>query len=283
MDHADQRNLSEFVAAKTNLIHRHADAYAAEIADFRRGDGAENEHALLDDFNHQVESILLSYTPPTSRRAGDSLVFDHLYGDADPARLRTAGEDLQLVTTLSALFAAEVETRGPLRLSRTQDILLAEVYEEIGEHLLRARLPAHAVLAFRQAYRLHTVVEDVRGQDRCGLSQARARTLADPSRLGRLRGRTSDLLCGYGYRPFRLLAWIAVQIALFTIAVVATSHTDPGVAMYLGFISFVNPLGYEDVESTGTVARVILTVEAYTGIVSSSVFFALLVRQLFRL
>ncbi|MGW4636228.1 hypothetical protein [Nocardia sp. NPDC004415] len=283
MEYAEQRQLSDFVAAKTNLIHRHADAFAAEIAEFRRGDGVADEHELLDGFNHQVESILLSYTPPTSRRAGDSLVFGHLYGAADPARLRTAGEDLQLVTTLSALFAAEVETRGPLRLSRTQDTLLAEVYEEIGEHLLRARLPAHAALAFRQAYRLHTVTEDFRGQDRCGLSQARARTLAHPTRRGRVLGRTSDLLCGYGYRPFRLLGWIAAQIALFTLAVVATSQTSVGIAMYLGFISFLNPLGYQDVETTGTLARVILTVEAYTGIVSISVFFALLVRQLFRL
>ncbi|MEV0549491.1 hypothetical protein AB0H98_21995 [Nocardia salmonicida] len=283
MEHTEQRNLSDFVAAKTDLIQRHADAFAAEIGDFRRGDGAADEYVLLDDFNHRVERVLLSYTPPTTRRSGDSLVFAHLYRDADPVRLRTAGDDLVLITALSALLAAEVEMRGPLRLSRTQDRLLAEVYEDLGEHLRHARLPAHAALAYRQGIRLYTMTEDTRGQDRCGLNQARARTVANRTRLGRFLGRSSDLLCGYGYRPFRLLAWIAGQIALFTLAVALTSTTSVGRSVYLGFVSFLNPLGYQDVEYAGTTARVLLIVESYAGIVSISVFFALLVRQLFRL
>lgn len=276
--------LSDFVASKSNLIRRHAAVFAAEIAEFQRNIGRRDDSDLIDDLHHHVEQVLLTYTPPSTNRAGDSLVFAHLYDDAE-ATSSTAGAELTRSTILSALLAAEVEFRGPLRLSHTQNSLLADVYENLGTRLLRARLPAHAAFAFDQAAHLYSVNEDVRGQDRCGLAQARARTLAANSLITRVLGRTSDTLCGYGYRPFRLLVWLAVEILGFSLAVVATAKTGVSVAdcLYLGTVSFLNPLGLGDVAEVGATTKVVLAVESYAGIVSTSVFFALLVRKLFRL
>ncbi|MEV0077919.1 hypothetical protein AB0H58_16060 [Nocardia neocaledoniensis] len=283
-DYAEHDRLGDFVASKTTLIRRHAGAFAEVITDFQRAPGAATEYTLLDELNHRVEQFLADYVPPSTRRVGDSLVFAHLYRDADPDVLDNAGRELACETVLTALFAAEVEFRGPLRLSRTQSTLLAEVYEELGEQLSAHRLPAHAALAYRQAYRLHTITENPRGQDRCGLNMARAKTRARSPRWRRLPGTVSDLLCGYGYRPFLLLAWIALEIAVF-VAVFYLSSTGIGfaTATRVGLLNFLNPVGTDDLPTLSAFAQATLIVESYAGIVSTSVFFALLVRQLFRL
>ncbi|MFC6011248.1 hypothetical protein [Nocardia lasii] len=274
----------EFVASKTTLIRRHADAYADEIDEFQRGHSSRDEYQLLDDLNHRVEQFLADYVPPSTRRVGDSLVFAPLYRDADPDLPANAGRQFSSETVLTALFAAEVEFRGPLSLSRTQSTLLAEVYEELGELLSAHGLPAHAALAYRQAYRLHTITENPRGQDRCGLHMARARTRARTPRWRRLPGVASDLLCGYGYRPFLLLAWIAAEIAVFVVVFyVASSGIGFETALRVCLVNFLDPADTDEFGPLGALARYTLIVESYAGIVSTSVFFALLVRQLFRL
>lgn len=283
-DHTAPERAGEFVASKTILIRRHADAYADEIEDFQRGHSSADEYQLLDDLNHRVEQFLADYVPPSTRRIGDSLVFTPLYRDADPDLLGNAGREFSSETVLTALFAAEVEFRGPLSLSRTQSTLLAEVYEELGEFLSEHRLPAHAALAYRQAYRLHTITENPRGQDRCGLRMARARTRARTPTWRRLPGYASDLLCGYGYRPFLLLAWIAVEIALFVLVFyLAGGDLDFDTALRVCLVNFLDPTEPDDPGRVTAVGHYTLIVESYAGIVSTSVFFALLVRQLFRL
>ncbi|MFD4357611.1 hypothetical protein ACFWPK_27530 [Nocardia sp. NPDC058519] len=274
----------DFVASKTTLIRRHASAFTDVVADFLRSVHRPDEYALLDDLNHRVEQFLADYVPPSTRRVGDSLVFAHLYRDADPVTLESTGREHSCETVLTALFAAEIEFRGPLRLSRTQSTLLADVYEELGAQLSAHRLPAHAALAYRQAYRLHTITENPRGQDRCGLKMARARTKARRRRIRRLPGAVSDLLCGYGYRPFLLLGWIAAEIAVFVTAFYLTApDIEFPTAVRIGLVNFLNPVDPESVGVHSLLAKATLIVESYAGIVSTSVFFALLVRQLFRL
>ncbi|WP_328711185.1 hypothetical protein [Nocardia salmonicida] len=278
MDISEQRQLRDFIASKTTLVQRHANAFVDEIAESGH---PRNERSLIEDFNHGVEQILLRYTPPSSRRSGDSLVFADIYRNVD----RYASSNTRnLNAAFAAFFAAEVEFRGPLRLSRTQNSLLADIYEGVGIQLLTAGLPMHAALAFRQAAHLHTVNENPRGQDRCSLAHARARTKAGRSRSRRIGGYISDLLCGYGYRPFRLLAWIAIEIVLFTVTVSLLAPPEDAAQMtYLATVGILSPPGWDDVQPQSSSVLLILTAEAITGLVSTSVFFALLVRRLFRL
>ncbi|MFD3506426.1 hypothetical protein [Nocardia sp. NPDC058666] len=274
MSLSEQRHLSDFITSKTVLVQRHADAFVDEIAE---SDHPRNERSLIEDFNHGVEQILLRYTPPSSRRVGDSLIFAKTYRFAD-------SNTRNVNATFAAFFAAEVEFRGPLRLSRTQNSLLAEVYEGVGTQLLADRLPMHAALAFRQAAHLHTVNENPREQDRCSLAHARARTKAGRSRMRRVGGYISDLLCGYGYRPFRLLAWISAEIALFTTTVVLLTPPENTARMtYLATVGILSPPGYDDLNGDSSAILLVLTAEAAIGLVSTSVFFALLARRLFRL
>ncbi|WUA05930.1 hypothetical protein OG225_27495 [Nocardia sp. NBC_01377] len=278
--------LSDFVRSMTTRIDRNGTAYAQEVASRLgspvRGHDTATEQALLDSLNHRVEDVLTHYEPPSTRRRGDSLVFRHIYTAHDTPEARDAATD-PTTMLLTALLAAEVETRGPLRLSRIQSAQLAAHYECIGAALVASGLTAHAILAFRGASSLHGQHGDVEEQDRCGLAIARVRRRAHPPGPRRLPGWAADLLCGYGYRPFRLLLWIALLLVLFTFGLRASSDISLTTALHMSLINFLNPIGTGDLPEVHRPGQVLLTIESYIGIVSTSVFFALLVRLWFRL
>ncbi|MFC9994366.1 hypothetical protein [Nocardia sp. NPDC127526] len=278
---------SPFVAAMSTRIERHADAYAAEIAAFldqpHRLRRRATEQPLLDTFTRHVEAVVATYDPPGIRRVGDSLVFGHLYAVALRQTTTGAAEVVPAPKLLAALVAAEVEFRGPLRLSRTQQRQLAENYERLGRRLVPAGLPAHAALAFQRASGLYRIDEDTDAEDRCGLALARARRKAQPVAWRRVGGWFPDLVCGYGYRPFRMLWWIALQLAVFVFAISFASDQRFTTDVYEVLVNYLNPLGPGDTEKFGPGGRIILIIESYLATVTTSVFFALLVRRWFRL
>ncbi|MFG1797400.1 hypothetical protein [Nocardia sp. NPDC049149] len=286
-DHETPEPRSEFVESTATRIVRRAAKYAE--ADYRivhRRNGTPGEQALLDSLNVDVEAVLGRYDPPSTRRRGDSLVFTHLYAEAKdtvPPSPALDEDGHAVVNVIAALLAAEVESRGPLRLSRTQNTLLAQVYEQLGAQLRELGLPAHAVLAYRRAASLHRLNEDMDAVDRCGLWQARARCQATPPGWRRIGPQLSDLLCGYGYKPFRLLGWIAVQLALFSVALLLFEHGSVGDTLYMSMTSYLNPMGLGDTADLAEGGRALLATESWVGTVSLSVFFALLVRRWFRL
>ncbi|MFD6451134.1 hypothetical protein ACWFRF_16045 [Nocardia sp. NPDC055165] len=278
-DPTDQ--LSPFVASKITLIERHADAYLETLAAPESGSEQDN----LDQLDRRVERVLAEYDPPSTRRAGDSLVFARVYAPIDDILEHPTPSDHTLRVLAMAMLAAEIEARGPLRLSRRQNRMLALIYEDLGARLLDVDLPAHACVAFRQARDLHAINADLDDQDRCGLALARARTRAQRRGMRRTPGFVANILCGYGYRPFRLLGWIACELALFAGALMLVTDVAATTAAHLSLIEFLNPLGLGDLDAMDLepTARVLLIVESYLGSVTTSVFFALLVRRWFRL
>ncbi|WP_328393183.1 hypothetical protein [Nocardia sp. NBC_00416] len=271
--------ISPFVASVSTRIARHAAAYTSDL------DAAPHpERMTLDSFAVHVEAVLDDYDPPSARRRhSDTLVFPHLY---EAARDPRDDEEGWLVPSavLAALMAAEVEFRGPLRLSARQNTLLAEEYEVIGAQLSAAGLATHAALAFRRAMALYRVNEDDDAEDRCGLQLARANTRALPLGLRRWAGQGSYILCGHGYRPSWLLVWVVLQMLLFTgVALLLGNVQGPADTVYMGVTSFLNPPGLGDTKELHSATKVLFVVEAWTGAVSMSVFFALLVRKWFRM
>ncbi|MGW1741985.1 hypothetical protein ACWCPQ_24630 [Nocardia sp. NPDC001965] len=271
--------ISPFVASVSTRIARHAAAYTAEL------DAAEHpERMSPDSFAVHVEAVLDDYDPPSARRRhSDTLVFPHLYG---AARTPSADEEGWRVPSavLAGLIAAEVEFRGPLRLSARQNTLLAEEYERIGAQLSTVGLATHAALAFRRAMALYRVNEDDEAEDRCGLQLARSNTRALPRGVRRWAGQGSYLLCGHGYRPSWLLGWVVLQMLLFTgVALLLDKVQPPADTIYMGVTGFLNPPGPGDTRELHGAVRVLFVIEAWTGAVSMSVFFALLVRKWFRM
>ncbi|MFD6391219.1 SCO2521 family protein [Nocardia sp. NPDC060259] len=239
----------------------------------------------LNDLDTRVEALLGSYHREllTHERQSNKLRFGTLYEEV-PNVSPNDEEWVGLTPLFAGLIAAEVELRGPVRLSPTQNILLAAQFEVLAAESTRRRLPAHAIRAWDGAMELYRRARNSEAEDRCGLALARAhrRTLAPGLQRG--ASRVADLLCGYGYRPFRLLGWVVLQIALCTAVALLLAGTKPwSEAAYLGILTFLNPLDPNNVAGMDPGARVLFAVEAWLGVVSMSVFFALLVRRWFRL
>ncbi|WP_216897747.1 hypothetical protein [Nocardia alni] len=271
-------DIAPWVASISTWIVRRATDYATTVD---RAD--QGERALLEIFDVHVQAVLAEYDPPNGRRYAGDLVFVHLYA---AARQPIADEQGWRVPSavFAALLAAEAEFRGPLRLSARQNTLLAEEYERLGRQLSGLAMPSHAVLAYRRAAALYRIIDDVDAEDRCGLHVARARTRAISPRWRRLTGYFSDILCGYGYRPFRMLGWVVVQLVVFTVlALLFAGDPHWTETIYMCATSFLNPLGPGDTSNLRAAARPLFVVESWAGTVSMSVFFALLVRKWFRL
>ena len=269
--------LSEFVGSITTAVTRRADIYVELLdeADLR-GTLAAEEQECLDRFETYAADILERYVPPGPRRR-DSLVFAHLYAaepQTEPGARRHA--------LLTALFAAEAEARGPLRLTQAQSIRLAEVFRRLGSGLLADRLVLHAALAFDRAAKLYQQVGDPRARDVCLLAQARARHRAPGRGALRVLETLSSVLCGYGYQPYRLLGWVVFQLAAFSLALGLISPIPVPRILYMCLANYLNPLGLGDVAEVPQSGWVLLVAEGYVGAVTLSVFFALLVRRWFR-
>jgi hypothetical protein len=284
--------LSDFVQGLTTAITRRADTYAETLDRSDSGNTlSTDEEELLKKFEQHAAAVLDRYVPPGHRRR-DSLVFAHLYyttTDLTPEDSTLAGslpdDDDRRRSLLTALLAAEVEARGPLRLTRAQSVRLAETYQCLGSKLLSHKLPLHAALAFERAAGLYLQVENHFARDQCLLAQARARHRSPgPLRIKALET-ISEVLCGYGYQPYRLLGWVALQLVVFSLALTLISTGSVLDSLYLALTGFISPPGLDDLQAlrlSGS-ARILLVAEGYFGVLSLSVFFALLVRRWFRL
>ncbi|MEV6068184.1 hypothetical protein AB0L82_16655 [Nocardia sp. NPDC052001] len=236
---------------------------------------------VLDDFHGRVEALIDRSGLINLGRHGNRLMFVQVYERARPL---APDAEAWRAPLLAGLLAAEIEFRGPLRLSQTQNTLLAAEFEKLAAELRLAGLPVHAVLAWRRAMALHRLTEDVQAEDRCGLALARARRRAMVPRWRRIPSALSDLLCGYGYRPFWLLGWVAMEILLCTsLGLFWRGTVARGDVIYLCVVGFLNPLDPGNAEHMAAPAKALFAVEAWLGVVSMSVFFALLVRKWFRL
>lgn len=269
-------------------VDRRARAYAdRQLHPFLAKKGADRrrigERELLDSFNKHVEAVVAECNRPQTRLGtrpySDGLLFARSYATLDRSLDPRAPVSPEV---LVALLGAEVEYRGPLRLSRTQNRKLAEVFEQLGDALARG-LPGHATLAFRRAWSLYRQDEDNHAEDRCSLKLARARRRAQPARWRRAVSYFPDLVCGYGYRPYQMLLWIVLQVIVSIAFVRALSPAPTLTVVYDCAMNYLNPLGPSDTAGLVGTDRILFVVQAYLGAVSMDVFFALLVRRWFRL
>jgi hypothetical protein len=269
--------MSEFVDSMTMAITRRANRYVEMLDESDlRGTLRAEEPGLLNTFESYAADVLERYVPPGPRRR-DNLVFAHLYltvADSSP------DDGRRLLIT--ALLAAEAETRGPLRLTQAQNARLAQIFEGIGAGLTVDRLPLHAALAFDRAAGLYLQVGNHRVRDQCLLAQARARHQARGRGGTKVLETISAVLCGYGYQPYRLLGWVILQLASFSLVLTLISTGSVVDSVYMCLINYLNPLGVGDTKEMPHSAWILLVVEGYTGAVSLSIFFALLVRRWFR-
>ncbi|MEV0685217.1 hypothetical protein AB0I35_15255 [Nocardia sp. NPDC050378] len=277
------------------LITEHAQAYAREVDTFRYEPHTrrqELEQRSLEKLHDMVSLVLECYDPPVARRNRNNLVLADIYFEAG-AVLDVASvserpgphEPRRGVPAeyFAALLAAEVEFHGPVRLNYTEKSVLADLYERVGKWMLEYGLFTHAAFAYKRAAIVHYQNEETATQERCELAFARARRTARPVGLRNLGMLAADLLCGYGYLPFRMLGWIIAQIVLFTLLLAFTpGEYSISEMAHAGIINFFSPLGLGDTSGYSGAARIVLVIESFVGTLSVLVFVVLLARRLLR-
>jgi hypothetical protein len=271
-------------------IRRKAGQHANELLTSRdNGTLRADEAELVNRFESTTAKVLDDYVRdvPREPRKTDALVFHALYQAATPQTVADtdrldSDEHENLRTLLAALLAAEAEANGPLRLTTAQTLRLARIAERLGHELRRRRLPLHAALAFTRAAALNQAADDQGARDRCVLAGLRARHQAREPGIAKARETAADWLCGYGYEPYRLLGWGAFQLVAFSLVFILGFGTSVANGTYVALVNYLNPLG-SDEAGLSKAARIPLLVESYAGLISTSVFFALIVRRWFRL
>jgi hypothetical protein len=266
----------------TTAIIRRADRYVEMLEQARLSGSLRTKEAdLLDEFERYTADILDRYWPagPSDR---ESLAFAPLY---EPQVTVTADDGHRPLIT--ALMAADVESRGPLRLTQAQNSRLAEVFERIGRECQAEKLLLHAALAFDRAASLYLLLGNSGVRDRCLFARTQCLRTAMKPGWAKALATISWVLCGYGYRPYRLLLWVTVQLAVFSTSIyfalaLEGRNQSIGLTIYECLTNYLNPLAVNDTRELTTTARVLLVTESYLGSVSLSVFFALLVRRWFR-
>jgi hypothetical protein len=266
---------SGFVDTVTTAIVRRVDRYL-DALDNARSEGTlrAEEAELLDRFESYTVDVLDRHVPP-GPRTKESLAFARLY---ERRTAVTLDERRRLL--LVALMAAEVESRGPFRLTQAQNGRLARIFERIGQDCGREGLLLHAALAYERAAGIYLLLSENGARDQCLYARARYRQQADLPGLRKVMLAVSGTLCGYGYKPYRLLSWVGVQLVLFTIGVVIAIGGSIGHGIYTSLTNYLNPTGGDNLSG---VAQVLLVTESYVSTVSLSVFFALVVHRWFRL
>jgi len=257
-------------------ITRRVDSYMEMVDDARQTNTLRaKEGELLDQFERYTADILDRYAPP-GRRGRESLLFTDIYKAWDPS---LQDEDRRRAL-IKALMAADVESRGPLRLTRAQNKRLADIFEKIGAECRSEELFQHAELAFDHAAGIHLQLGDNIARDRCLYARSRERQRASKPGWEKSRLTVSWMLCGYGYKPYLLLAWVIAQLLLFTGCVAIALRGSIMENLYLCMVNYLDP---RDADNLSGAAKILLVVESYFSLVSISVFFALLVHRWFRI
>jgi hypothetical protein len=290
--------LDNYVSEVIILIARNTDRHVQRLAElFEAGTLKTAEAELLSDFDVGAASILELFDrqpAPAIGNQGGRLLLARVYDDVAAAdaehegSLRidgsiTTGEQARWRILVAALLAGEAEVHGKFRLRATQSVRLAAVFERIGAGFLASGLPLHSALAYESAAERCLVLHDQAARDRCLLAAIRARHVARPRGARKALEYLSAAFVGYGYLPYRLLGWVLVQIVCFSVLlwVVARPHVGAAEALHMCLLNYLNPLGLGDIEPVDGGGQVLLVVESYLGTVSTSVFFALLVRRWF--
>lgn len=249
-------------------------------ADRQRFRQRPSEQDTLLEYNRIEVGAQRSFTRAVSSTRPATLVLEEFYKPVD--RLKQPHADL-----IATMLAARAEVNGRVYLNRIEGDHIATALERTGKALLSAGLPRFAEEAFDQAATIHATFKNGRAEDRCGYLRFKAHGKTHPWWTPqRLIWALSGILFGYGYKPLRLLIWIAVVIAGFALYMLhlprdqGATHSD---ALFVAIQNFVNPMGLGDARAISPHWEHALEVETYTGDILRNIFFVLLIRKWFRL
>jgi len=251
--------------------------------ELRYRDGIEEklgEDALLELLDSYLPSLVHAFDSqvPPPRERGGALALEKEYYEwrktiGDDADARRPG-------VIRSFLATETERRGQFRLSRTQNGRIAAHFDAMGQEFRALGMFGHAALAFQNAADMYLPLQQKARRERSLLNRRRALHQARPPGVHRFLESIYDAVCGYSYRPFRMLGWMAASLVAFSVAVWVCGPAGYGRSLHGCLINFLNPLSFGDLDGAFSgAAQTLLLIESYLGSISMAIFFALLVRD----
>ncbi|MBS2531794.1 hypothetical protein KGQ20_03310 [Catenulispora sp. NF23] len=239
--------------------------------------GEEELLELLDSYLPPLVYAFDSRVPSPRERGGDLALEKEFY----EWRKTTSGDpDARRAAVIRSFLATETERRGQFRLSRTQTGRIAAHYDAIGKEFVALGMPGHAMSAFQSAADLFLQLQQKPKRELSLLNLRRAQQQARPRGPARFFEAMYDAICGYGYRPFRMLGWMALTLLVFSVAVWLCGPAGYVRSLHGCLINFLNPLSFGDLDGAFSGAgQVLLVIESYFGSISMAIFFAFLVRD----
>jgi hypothetical protein len=239
-----------------------------------------HERSVIAEYNRVMAGAQRSFVKAAASARPGTLVLEEFYE-------RTRPFDQRYADLIATMLAARAEANGRVWLNSVEGDQIASALEQTGKDLLSAGLPHFAEEAFDQAANIHAKFKNARAEDRCEYLKSGAHRRTYPWwNPMRLITTMSGLFFGYGYKPLRLLIWIALVVIGFTVYMLHLPR-DPqathGDAFFMAIQNFVNPMGLGDARAISPRWEHVLEVETYTGDILRNIFFVLLIRRWFRL
>jgi hypothetical protein len=255
------------------------------------GSRSERENYRLTRHESAEKTVIAEFD---QIQAGAQLRFGNAAVSARPGALilrrfyeRSEPFDQRYAELIATMLAAHAEANGRVLLTAAEGEIIAKALEQAARELLSAGFPRFAEQAFDEAAGIHGRFKNNRAEDRCEYLKlgAHRKTYSWWNPMRYVWG-LSRWFFGYGYRPMRLLLWIALVIAGFVVYLLHLPR-DPGStrgdAYFMAVQNFVNPMGLGDVKSINSKWESALEVETYAGDILRNIFFVLLIRKWFRL
>ena len=246
----------------------------------RTEEGTHSEEELLELLDSFLPPLVFTFdskVPPPRERSGALALEKEYY---EWRKITSGDPETRRAAVIRSFLATETERRGQFQISRSQNGRLAGHFDAMGKEFSALGMPGHAALAFQSAADLYLSLRQKSRRERALLNWRRAQHTARPRGVPRFFEGLYDGVCGYGYRPFRMLVWMAVMLASFSVAVWLCGPAGYVRSLHGCLIDFLNPLMFGSLDANfGPAAQTLLIIESYVGTISMSIFFAFLVRD----
>ena len=248
-------------------------------------------HAVRNPLSHEEEmqhlQIKSRIVDRLAKECGSSLDDRQLFTVAVTGAMQSVSSRLQDDALLEAVFAdlaasVELACRSPV--SDVQLGELSQVIRRAGDRYYRGKYFVHAAACYSQSqrgFRRIAAFDDQREAEyRLRLSAWRA----SKTPIALLGGFWSNLLFGFGFRPYRVLWAMLAVILLFGCAycVLASTH-QAGAALLMSAYGYFGMLGKADLIGETAAVRLLVVLQGFLSVVLNATLVALLAKRWFRL
>ncbi|MBZ0224044.1 MAG: potassium channel family protein [Dokdonella sp.] len=243
----------------------------SEKSDFNDGIFLNLGHRVIDEFWMENKSNFV-------RHSTHKLDLERIFDSKNLNVLAT--ETLPML--LKAFMAAEVELRIEPRMTIEQRKKLGTIFRQIGEGFISRNWHGHARFCFSRGAQLFGDLRLYRFEDDCWYHEAKA-AMSQVDGWGRAKAWPLYLFAGFGYRPYRLLYFCLLTVAMF-VFVYAT--LEPAWSFFqcvsVSSMNYLTALGYGDIKETTSLTQLVVILQGFLSLILNSTLFALLVRRWFR-